>query len=129
MNTLQIAIVSAGAAVASAMLSTAASAATAGDAARGKARSIVCTGCHGIPGTRAAFPDLYPVPKLGGQHAEYIVSALKSYQAGQRYNQTMRAQASALSEQDMADIAAYYSGENAGTNASANATANAGGKK
>ena len=89
---------------------TSASAQTAGDAAAGKAKSVPCTGCHGIPGTKTAFPDVYQVPKLGGQHAEYIVAALKAYKGGERFNETMKAQASMLSEKDMADIAAYYAG-------------------
>jgi cytochrome c553 len=81
----------------------------AGDAAAGKIKTYACQGCHGIPGTKTAFPELYSVPKLGGQHAAYIVSALKAYKAGQRNHSTMQANASTLSDQDMEDIAAYYS--------------------
>jgi cytochrome c553 len=80
----------------------------AGDAAAGKTKTFACQGCHGIPGTKTAFPDLYSVPKLGGQHPQYIVSALKAYKAGQRNHATMQANASTLSDQDMEDIAAYY---------------------
>ena len=82
----------------------------AGDPVAGKARSVVCSGCHGIPGTKTAYPDVYSVPKLGGQHADYIVASLKAYKNNERSNQTMKAQASALSDKDMADIAAFYAG-------------------
>ncbi len=61
----------------------------------------------GIPGYHNAYPS-YRVPKVGGQHAEYIVAALKAYKAGQRPHKTMQAQASSLSDEDMADIAAYF---------------------
>ena len=80
----------------------------AGDAAKGKIKTFACQGCHGIPGVKTAFPELYSVPKLGGQHPQYIVSALKAYKAGQRSHTTMQANASTLSDQDMEDIAAYY---------------------
>jgi len=80
----------------------------AGDAAKGKQKNAMCAGCHGIPGWRTAFPELYSVPKLGGQHPQYIVAALKEYKDGQRAHSTMHAIASGLSEQDMADLAAYY---------------------
>ena len=80
-----------------------------GDAAAGKAKAVaICSGCHGMPGTKAAFPEVYYVPKLGGQNAAYIASALKSYRAGDRYNQTMKGLASALTEKEVLDIAAYY---------------------
>ncbi len=64
-------------------------------------------GCHGIPGYNNTYPA-YHVPKLGGQHAEYLVAALQAYKAGQRSHKTMQAQAQALSEQDMQDIAAWF---------------------
>jgi cytochrome c553 len=80
----------------------------AGDAVAGKIKTFACQGCHGIPGTKTAFPDLYSVPKLGGQHPQYIVSALKAYKTGQRNHSTMQANAATLSDQDMEDIAAYY---------------------
>src|SRR4249920_3379842 len=84
-------------------------AAAKGDAAVGKGKAVaVCSGCDGVPGTKTAYPEVYYVPKLGGQNAEYIVSALKSYRSGDRYNQTMKGLASALSEKEIVDIAAYY---------------------
>jgi cytochrome c553 len=84
----------------------------AGDAAAGKNKVYQCQGCHGIPGWKTAFPEVYQVPKLGGQNASYIVAALKEYKAGERDFATMRAIASSLSDQDMQDIAAYYGGSN-----------------
>jgi cytochrome c553 len=82
-----------------------------GDAAAGQIRAAACAGCHGIPNYRTAFPQVYSVPKLGGQHAAYIVKALRAYQTGDRTHPSMRAIAADLSEQDMADLAAYYSSQ------------------
>ena len=87
----------------------------AGDAAAGKQKTVMCAGCHGIPGYRTAFPSVYSVPKLGGQHAGYIVKALQGYKSGERSHPTMRGIAAGLSDQDMADLAAYYSAETAKT--------------
>jgi cytochrome c553 len=81
-----------------------------GNPLTGKKRAAMCAGCHGIPGYRTTFPDNYPVPKLGGQHAEYIATALKAYRSGERKHSTMRSVAASLSDQDIADIAAYYAG-------------------
>jgi len=75
----------------------------------GKDKVSMCIGCHGIPGYKTAFPVTYNVPKLGGQHAAYIVKALQGYKSGDRTHPSMRAIAAGLSEQDMADVAAYYS--------------------
>ena len=80
-----------------------------GNAAAGKQKNAMCAGCHGIPGWRTAFPEVYSVPKLGGQHPQYIIAALREYKGGDRAHATMHAIASGLSEQDMADLAAYYS--------------------
>ena len=80
----------------------------AGDAVAGKSKISMCVGCHGIPGYRTVYPETYQVPKLGGQHAAYLVDALKAYKAGDRKHATMRAIAGSLSEQDMNDLAAYY---------------------
>lgn len=68
----------------------------------------MCIGCHGIPGYKTAFPVTYNVPKLGGQHAAYIVKALQGYKSGDRTHPSMRAIAAGLSDKDMADVAAYY---------------------
>jgi cytochrome c553 len=79
------------------------------DPVRGKAISYTCLGCHGVAGYKNAYPN-YSVPELQGQHPEYIVSALKEYRSGERSHFTMHAQAEELSDQDMADIAAYFAG-------------------
>ena len=79
-----------------------------GDAARGAVLAETCTGCHGIAGSHNAYPS-YLVPKLGGQNADYIEVALQGYRRGTRSHATMQAQASSLSDQDIADVAAYFS--------------------
>lgn len=81
--------------------------ALAGDAARGAVLGQTCAGCHGIPGAFNAQPA-YLVPKLGGQNADYIEVALQGYRRGTRGHDTMQAQASSLSDQDIADVAAYF---------------------
>jgi len=79
-----------------------------GDAAAGAKKRSLCEGCHGIVGYHTAFPAVYHVPKLGGQHAAYLVKALQEYRTGERSHPSMRAIAAGLSDQDMADLAAYY---------------------
>lgn len=86
----------------------------AGDPAAGRSKNSMCAGCHGIPGWKTAFPDTYKVPRLGGQHAEYLVAALKQYKTGERSHPSMNAIAASLSEQDMQDLAAYYAGAGSG---------------
>lgn len=81
----------------------------AGDAARGKVLGYTCLGCHGVEGYKNAYPT-YSVPRLQGQHAEYIVQALKEYKSGERGHATMHAHAASMSNQDMEDVAAYLSG-------------------
>lgn len=90
-------------------------AAEAGDAAAGKAKTAMCVGCHGIGGYRTAFPEVYSVPKLGGQHGAYIVKALQEYKAGNRSHPTMRAIAAGLTDKDMADLGAYYAADSVRT--------------
>ncbi|MGH8670916.1 MAG: c-type cytochrome [Burkholderiales bacterium] len=80
----------------------------AGDAVAGALKKSMCAGCHGLKGWRTAYPEVYSVPRLGNQHPEYIVKALQAYKSGTRGHATMRAIASNLDEQDMADLAAYY---------------------
>jgi cytochrome c553 len=84
--------------------------ASAADAARGAKLAYTCHGCHGIPNYRNAYP-VYNVPKLGGQHAAYLVVALKAYASQERAHATMHAHAATLSEQDMQDMAAYLAGQ------------------
>jgi cytochrome c553 len=83
----------------------------AGDPEAGRHKSSMCVGCHNIPGYKTAFPSVYSVPKLNGQHAAYIVSALKAYKAKERSHPSMRAIAAGLSERDMADLGAFYAAE------------------
>ncbi len=80
-----------------------------GDAIQSKTKIPMCVGCHGLVGYQASFPEVYKVPKISGQNAEYIASALKAYKSGERKHPTMRGIAASLTEQDMADVAAYYS--------------------
>ena len=84
--------------------------ALAGDAARGEKLGYTCHGCHGIPNMKNAYP-VYNVPKLGGQHAAYMVTALKAYASQERPHATMHAHAVTMSEQDMQDMAAYLAGQ------------------
>ena len=79
----------------------------AGNPEEGRYKAQTCLGCHGVSGYTNVYPS-YHVPRLGGQHAQYIVSALQAYQSGQRSHPTMQAQSRTLTEQDMQDIAAYF---------------------
>jgi cytochrome c553 len=88
-------------------LVTGAAAQAAGDVEAGRLKAATCMGCHGVPSYTNAYPT-YHVPRLGGQHADYIVAALQAYKAGQRPHKTMHAQAATMSEEDMQDIAAYF---------------------
>jgi len=81
---------------------------TAGDAATGAQKNSMCVGCHGIEGYKTAFPEVYNVPRIGGQHAGYIVKALQAYKSGERNHPSMKGIAATLSDKDMADLAAYY---------------------
>ena len=82
----------------------------AGDAQRGKQIGYTCLGCHGIENYKNVYPT-YNVPKLVGQHPEYIVTALKDYRSKQRSHGTMYAQAASLSDQDIDDVAVYLAGK------------------
>ena len=83
-------------------------AAQAQSASAGEKKAAMCIGCHGIPGYQASFPEIYKVPKIAGQNAKYIASALTAYGKGTRKHPTMTGIAVSLSEQDIADLAAYY---------------------
>lgn len=83
----------------------------AGDAQAGSKKNTMCIGCHGIEGYKTAFPTVYNVPKIGGQHAEYLVSALQAYRTGARKHPSMIGIAAQLSDQDMQDLAAYYAAQ------------------
>ncbi|HZW13260.1 MAG TPA: cytochrome c [Noviherbaspirillum sp.] len=80
-----------------------------GNAKAADNKIAMCIGCHGIPGYKATFPEVYQVPMIGGQSAKYIESALNAYKKGDRKNPSMRGIAAGLSDQDIADLAAYYS--------------------
>ena len=84
-----------------------ANAALAADAARGKYLAETCMGCHAVKGYYNVYPS-YRVPKLGGQGAKYIESALKAYKTGERLHGTMNANADNLSNEDMADVGAFF---------------------
>jgi cytochrome c553 len=73
-----------------------------------ESKVAMCIGCHGIKGYQASFPEIHKVPMISGQGAKYIVASLNAYKKGERKHPTMRGIAASLSEQDMADIAAYY---------------------
>ena len=81
-----------------------------GDAKAGEKKNDMCIGCHGIAGYQASFPEIHKVPKISGQGAKYIVSALTAYKKGERKHPTMKGIAYSLSDQDMADVGAYYEG-------------------
>ncbi len=79
-----------------------------GDAKAGEKKIAMCIGCHGIVGYQASFPEIHKVPKISGQSGKFIVASLAAYKKGERKHPTMRGIADSLSEQDMADLAAYY---------------------
>ena len=80
-----------------------------GSAEAGQKINAMCIGCHGIKGYQASFPEVYKVPMISGQNAKYIESALHAYQKGDRKHPTMRGIAESLTDQNIADLAAYYS--------------------
>src|SRR5438067_3382053 len=67
-----------------------------------------CIGCHGIPGYKTAYPEVYHVPRIAGQQPGYIIAALKAYKAGDRSHPSMRGIAASLSEDEMKQLAEYY---------------------
>ena len=73
-----------------------------------EAKTAMCMGCHNIKGYQASFPEVYKVPMIAGQNAKYIAAALNAYKTGDRRHPTMRSVAESLTEQDIADIAAFY---------------------
>ena len=85
-----------------------------GDAKAGEGKVAMCIGCHGIAGYQASFPEIYKVPMISGQNAKFITSALTAYKKGERKHPSMRGIAETLSEQDIADVAAYYEGHGKG---------------
>ena len=80
-----------------------------GDAKAGEKKNAMCIGCHGIVGYQASFPEIHKVPKISGQGAGYITAALNAYKKGERKHPSMRGIAESLTDQDIADLAAFYS--------------------
>jgi cytochrome c553 len=80
-----------------------------GDAKAGESKNAMCIGCHGIKGYQASFPEVYKVPMISGQAEKYIAASLNAYKKGERKHPTMRGVAETLSDQDIADLSAYYS--------------------
>jgi cytochrome c553 len=87
-----------------------ASSATAGDPEAGKIKGYTCTGCHGIASYKNVYPT-FSVPRIGGQSAVYVEAALKAYRTGERQHSTMNLHAESLSDEDIADIAAWLESE------------------
>lgn len=74
----------------------------------GQKKVAMCIGCHGIPGYQASFPEVHKVPMIAGQNAKYIAAALGAYAKGERKHPTMVGIAKSLSDQDIADVSAFY---------------------
>ena len=87
-----------------------------GKAADGARKVAMCIGCHGIPGYQASFPEIHKVPMISGQNEKYLAASLHAYKKGERRHPTMRGIAASLSEQDIADISAYYADHAGGGN-------------
>ena len=83
-----------------------------GDVKAGEGKVAMCIGCHGIHGYQASFPEVHKVPMISGQSAGYIAAALEAYRKGDRNHPSMRGIAQTLSDQDIADVAAYYEAHN-----------------
>jgi len=79
-----------------------------GDVKAGETKNAMCIGCHGIAGYQATFPEVYKVPMISGQNAAYIALSLNAYKKGDRKHPSMRGIAETLTDQDIADLSAYY---------------------
>jgi cytochrome c553 len=86
----------------------AAPALAAGDSASGRAKSQTCAACHGADGNAPTGPDF---PRLAGQHYDYLLKAMRDYKSGERKDPIMGGQVGSLTQQDMADLAAYFSSQ------------------
>jgi cytochrome c553 len=78
-----------------------------GNPSTGKAKSTTCQACHGVDG-KAIAPEY---PNLGGQYESYLIKALRDYRDGRRSNPIMAPMAANLSDQDIEDLAAWYSSQ------------------
>jgi cytochrome c553 len=94
-----------------------------GDPVQGAKKNAMCIGCHGIVGYQASFPQVYKVPMISGQNGKYISAALDEYRKGERKHPSMRSVAGSLSDQDIADLAAYYESHGQGSAAAVPAQA------
>lgn len=94
-----------------------------GDVKAGEKKNAMCIGCHGIEGYQASFPQIYKVPKISGQNAKYIAAALDGYRKGDRKHPSMRGIAGSLTDQDIADLAAFYESHGGAKEAAAPAKA------
>jgi cytochrome c553 len=83
-----------------------------GDATAGAEKAYTCLGCHGVDHYVNTYPT-YHVPRIAGQHPEYLISALQAYRAKTRSHPTMQANANLLTDQDIEDIAAWLSTQGA----------------
>ncbi|HET7549225.1 MAG TPA: cytochrome c [Usitatibacter sp.] len=81
--------------------------AASGNAEAGAKKSVPCQACHGPKGISVS-PEF---PNLAGQHADYLAAALHHYKNGKRKNPIMQGQVANLTERDILDLAAYFSGE------------------
>lgn len=79
-----------------------------GDIKRGETKAAMCIACHG-PGGNSQMPDMYP--SIAGRSAEYLEQALREYRDGVRDNPQMVPMAANLSDEDISDLAAYYSSQ------------------
>ena len=79
-----------------------------GDPKEGEKKAAMCIGCHGIKGYQASFPEVHKVPMISGQGGKYIAAALNAYKKGERKHPTMRGIAVSLTDQDIADLSAFY---------------------
>lgn len=80
----------------------------AGNAGAGAEKAVTCQACHGVAGAKSVTPD---IPLLAGQHEDYLSHALKAYRSGARQQAVMATFAQQLSDQDIADLAAYFSAQ------------------
>lgn len=94
--------------IAAAGLATTAQAQVTGNVEAGAGKVAMCIGCHGIWDYKTNFPEVYHVPKIAGQNPKYLEAALTEYKKANRKHPSMRGIAGSLTEQDMADVAAYY---------------------
>ncbi len=83
----------------------------AGNAAAGEKKAQVCASCHGAAGNETTTPA-YPI--LAGQYADYLVKSLEGYRSGARENAIMQGFAAQLSDEDIADLAAWFASQPSG---------------